>query len=87
MLIVALKSTEKHMWYITAFSAMFCYVRTVFCCHACNLITIFSTAFCNVTPVTLLLSFNKKGPGGYLIRVDLIRFPGSIPGAVNMFTS
>ena len=23
----------------------------------------------------------KKGPGGYLIRVDLIRFPGSIPGA------
>ena len=38
-------------------------------CHAC----------------TLLLSFNKKkGPGGYLIRVDLIRFPGSIPGAMKM---
>ena len=34
------------------------------------------------TPVTLLLSFNKKGPGGYLIRADLIRFPGSIPGAM-----
>ena len=26
----------------------------------------------------LLLSFHKKGPGGYLIRVDLIRFPGSM---------
>ena len=23
----------------------------------------------------------KKGPGGDLIRMDLIRFPGSIPGA------
>ena len=29
----------------------------------------------------MLLSFNKKNaPGGDLIRVDLIRFPGSIPG-------
>ena len=28
----------------------------------------------------------KKGPGGYLIRVDLIRFPGSIPGATQMCT-
>ena len=27
---------------------------------------------------------SKKGPGGYLIRVDLIRFPGSIPGAIKM---
>ena len=40
----------------------------VLLCHACNLI----------------LCFNKKGPGGYLIRVDLIRFPGSIPGATQM---
>ena len=58
----------------------------VFLCHAHNLITIFSTAFCSVTPVKLLLSFNQKGPGGYLIRVDLIRFPGSIPGATQMCT-
>ena len=36
-------------------------------CHACNLFTKF---------------YKKKGPGGYLIRVDLIRFPGSIPGAM-----
>ena len=54
--------------------------------QARNLITIFSTMFCYVSPVTLLLSFNKKGPGGYLIRVDLIRFPGSIPGAIQMCT-
>ena len=45
-----------------------------------KIIILFST----VTPVTLLLSFDKKGPGGYLIRVDLIRFPGSIPGAIKM---
>ena len=38
-----------------------------------------------VTHVTLLPSFNKKkGPGWYLISVDLIRFPGSIPGAMKM---
>ena len=62
---------------------MFCYVRTVFCCHACNLITIFSPAFCYVMPVAILLQSSlKKGPGGDLIRVDLIRFPGSIPGAI-----
>ena len=43
----------------------------------------FSTFYmsCYVTPVNLL---TKKGPGGYLIRVDLIRFPGSIPGAMKM---
>ena len=46
-------------------------------------IIIFSTMF-YVTPVTLLQGFTKKGPGGYLIRVDLIRFPGSIPGAIKM---
>ena len=41
--------------------------------------------FCYVTPATILLiTINKKGPGGYLIRVDLIRFPGSIPGATQM---
>ena len=45
------------------------------------LITIFFAAFCYVTPVTLLLFlFTKNAPGGDLIRVDLIRFPGSIPG-------
>ena len=51
-------------------------------CNACNLVGKFSNAFCYVTPVTLLLSFNNKktAPGGDLIRVDLIRFPGSIPG-------
>ena len=38
------------------------------------------------THATLLLSFDKKGPGGCLIRVDLIRFPGSIPGATQMCT-
>ena len=46
-------------------------------------IIVFSTMF-YVTAVTLLLSFNKKGPGGDLISVDLIRFPGSIPGAIKM---
>ena len=35
-------------------------------------VTIFFTGFCYVTL--------KKAPGGDLIRVDLIRFPGSIPG-------
>ena len=39
---------------------------SVLLCHACNHIAI---------------KFSKKGPGRYLIRVDLIRFPGSIPGA------
>ena len=44
-------------------------------------IAIFSTMFCYVTHVTLLLVLTKKNaPGGDLIRVDLIRFPGSIPG-------
>ena len=35
-----------------------------------------------VTPVTLSnkLLQRKNAPGGGLIRVDLIRFPGSIPG-------
>ena len=48
-----------------------CYIfYYVLLCHACYLI----------------LSFNKKGPGGYLIRVDLIRFPGSIPGATQICT-
>ena len=42
------------------------YVLYVLLCYACGHIT------------TKLF---KKGPGGYLIRVDLIRFPGSIPGA------
>ena len=32
-------------------------------------------------PVTLVLA-KKPAPGGDLIRVDLIRFPGSIPGAI-----
>ena len=36
----------------------------VLLCNACNLIT----------------NFKKNAPGGDLIRVDLIRFPGSIPG-------
>ena len=36
-------------------------------CHSCNFIT----------------KFNKKdAPGGDLIRVVLIRFPGSIPGDI-----
>ena len=39
-----------------------------------------------VTPVTIVLICFKKGPGGCLIRVDLIRFPGSIPGATQMCT-
>ena len=45
---------------------------------------LFSTVFFfNVTPVTLVISFNKKNdPGGDLISVDLIGFPGSIPGAI-----
>ena len=39
--------------------------------------TIFSTLYCYVAYVTLLLSFNKKhAPGGDLIRVELIRFQG-----------
>ena len=40
------------------------------------------TMFFNVTPVTLVISFKKNDPGGDLIRVDLIGFPGSIPGAI-----
>ena len=43
----------------------------VMLCHACSHIA---------------TKFLKKGPGGYLIRVDLIRFPGSIPGAIQMCT-
>ena len=39
------------------------------------------------THVTLFLSFDKKGPGGDLIRVELIRFPGSIPGVMQMCTN
>ena len=35
-------------------------------------VTIFFTGFCYVTL--------ENAPGGDLIRVDLIRFPGSIPG-------
>ena len=62
MSVVAVKSTQGHMCYIT----------------------IFSTAFCYVMPATLLLSFNTKRPWRDLIRVDLIRFPGSIPGAIQM---
>ena len=42
-----------------------------------------SSTACNHTAI----KFNKKGPGGYLIRVDLIRFPGSIPGAIQMCTN
>ena len=43
---------------------------------------IFSTIFCYVTPVNLSTTLveKKNAPGGDLIRVDLIRFPGSIPG-------
>ena len=33
---------------------------------------------------TFVLSFEKNAPGGDLIRVDLIRFPGSIPGDTQM---
>ena len=52
-------------------------------CHACKFITIFSTAFGHVTHVTMLvLVLTKSAPGGDLIRVDLIRFPGSIPGGI-----
>ena len=55
---------------------MFCYVTSA------TVLTIFSSMFFYVTSVTILLQSSlKKGPGGYLIRVDLIRFPGSIPGA------
>ena len=46
---------------------------------ACDLITIFYAAFFYVTSVT---SLTKNAPGGDLIRVDLIRFPGSIPGDI-----
>ena len=55
----------------------------VFLCHD-NVLSclIFCTAFWSITPVTLLLFLTKKGPGEDLIRVDLIRFPGSIPGAM-----
>ena len=53
---------------------MFCYFTPVTGC-----ITIFYifTAFCYVTLLNL-----KNDPGGDLIREDLIRFPGSIPGAI-----
>ena len=65
---------------------MLCYVML---CHSCNRITIFSAAFCYVTPVTLVISCykEKNAPGGGLIRVGLIRFPGSIPGGRQMCTS
>ena len=59
----------------------------MFCCvtHVTLFYYIFyCVLFCH--SVNLFLSFNKKGPGGYLIRVDLIRFPGSIPGAIQMCT-
>ena len=58
-------------------------------CQSCSLIAIFSPAFCYVTPVTLVISCKKEenAPGGGLIRVDLIRFPGSIPGGMKMCTS
>ena len=38
--------------------------------------------FCYVAPVNLITKLQKNPPGGDLIRVDLIRFPGSIPGAI-----
>ena len=44
-----------------------------------------SAASFYVTPITLFLQ--KNAPGGDLIRVDLIRFPGSIPGDVKMCTN
>ena len=48
-----------------------------------TLLLYFLLRFVIVMPVTVLLQSSlKKGPGGYLIRVDLIRFPGSIPGAI-----
>ena len=66
MLVVAVKNTQKHRLYITIFSTMFGDVKShdsVLFCHACNLITIFSTPFYYVTPATLLLiSFDKKMP-------------------------
>ena len=67
---------------------IFYYVTFVMLCYSCDLITIFSTAFCYATSVTLVMSFYKKNaPGGGLIRVDLIRFPGSIPGGRQMCAS
>ena len=53
----------------------------------CNLINMLSTAFYCVTPVTLLQSLKSIAPGGDLIRVDLIRFPGSIPGDKKLCTN
>ena len=62
----------KHRWYITIFSTSFMSGMSPYF-HI-------STVFRYVTPVTSLLRYND--PGGDLIRVDLIRFPGSIPGAI-----
>ena len=48
-----------------------CYIFYCFLlCHACNLVT------------SKVLT--KNAPGGDLVRVDLIRFPGSIPGDMHV---
>ena len=52
-----------------------CYIFYCLCYvtrDACNLIT------------SKVLT--KNAPGGDLVRVDLIRFPGSIPGDICMYT-
>ena len=49
-------------------------------------IIIFSTTFCYLPSVTEYV-LTKNAPGGDLIRVNLIRFPGSIPGGRWMRTS
>ena len=50
--VIAVKSTQKYVWYVTIFSTMSCCVT-----HATYFYI--STVFCYVTSVTLLLSFNQ----------------------------
>ena len=78
MLVVAFKSTGIHSTHVTLLQCLY-FMFVLYVCTLC-LYCLFCFVF-NATEI-LVLNFNKKGPGGYLIRVDLIRFPGSIPGAI-----
>ena len=51
-------------------------------CDACNLITIFYCVLLCHACKLITTVLKKNAPGGDLIRVDLIRFPGSIPGDI-----
>ena len=81
MPVVQSKDCKTHWWYITIFSTML-----LLLCYSCDLITIFSTALCHAYNVSNKF-LKKNAPGGGLIRVDLIRFPGSIPGGRQMCAS